>query len=176
MLTGLGTGGEWALRSVARGRDLETRASCQSPQPRPERFLRWLWSRRCRQDSCLAPVRMERGVRCGAVPAVFSVWTQRNADESPEWLRSKTAKGATFHLPKSHFDISRESAEPSNTGARVASHPLIGPSVAWLIVITLLMNTSAMFAWWSLFTWLPSYLALPVVKGGRGMTIGASTY
>ena len=118
-----------------------------------------------------------RGVfAAAAVPAVFSVWTQRNADESPEWLRSKTAKGATFHLPKSHFDISRESAEPSNTGARVASHPIIGPSVAWLIVITLLMNTSAMFAWWSLFTWLPSYLALPVVKGGRGMTIGASTY
>jgi len=38
------------------------------------------------------------------------------------------------------------------------------------------MNAGAMFAWWSLLTWLPSYLVLPAAKGGRGMTIGASTY
>ena len=31
------------------------------------------------------------------------------------------------------------------------------------------MNSAALFGWWGLFTWIPSYLALPIASGGRGL-------
>ena len=37
------------------------------------------------------------------------------------------------------------------------------------------MNTAALFGWWGLFTWIPSYLALPVARGGRGLSLVASS-
>ena len=43
------------------------------------------------------------------------------------------------------------------------------------ILITLLMNSPALFGWWGLFTWIPSYLALPVASGGRGLSLAASS-
>ena len=43
------------------------------------------------------------------------------------------------------------------------------------ILITLLMNSAALFGWWGLFTWIPSYLALPVASGGRGLSLAASS-
>jgi MFS family permease len=43
-----------------------------------------------------------------------------------------------------------------------------------MILLTLSMNSAALFAWWGLFTWVPHYLARPVADGGRGLTIAAS--
>jgi MFS family permease len=37
------------------------------------------------------------------------------------------------------------------------------------------MNSAALFGWWGLFTWIPSYLALPVASGGRGLSLAASS-
>jgi MFS family permease len=33
------------------------------------------------------------------------------------------------------------------------------------------MNAATMFAWWGLFTWIPSYLGRPVEQGGAGLSI-----
>lgn len=43
------------------------------------------------------------------------------------------------------------------------------------IAVTLLMNSAALFGWWGLFTWIPAYLALPVARGGRGLSVIASS-
>jgi len=37
------------------------------------------------------------------------------------------------------------------------------------------MNACAMFGYWGLFTWIPSYLSLPVSRGGRGLSIVLGT-
>jgi MFS family permease len=37
------------------------------------------------------------------------------------------------------------------------------------------MNSTALFGWWGLFTWIPSYLALPLTSGGRGLSVAASS-
>lgn len=44
-----------------------------------------------------------------------------------------------------------------------------------LLLLTLAMNSAALFAWWGLFTWIPSYLALPAAQGGRAMTLASSS-
>lgn len=177
-LTGLGTGGEWALAT-----------SLVAETWRPEHRAKALglvqsgfsvgYGLAAVVRTAVLPVFGWRGVfASAAVPALFSLWIQRNADESPEWLGLKTANStvATSQLRQTRSNVREEFAELRGTGAGAASDRAASPSVAWLIVITLLMNTGAMFAWWSLFTWLPSYLVLPAVKGGRGMTLGASTY
>jgi MFS family permease len=33
------------------------------------------------------------------------------------------------------------------------------------------MNAATMFAWWGLFTWIPSYLARPAAEGGAGLSL-----
>jgi MFS family permease len=37
------------------------------------------------------------------------------------------------------------------------------------------MNACGMFGYWGLFTWIPSYLSLPVSKGGRGLSLVVGT-
>ncbi len=46
---------------------------------------------------------------------------------------------------------------------------------AKVILVTTLMNSAALFGWWGLFTWIPSYLALPIARGGRGLSLAASS-
>jgi MFS family permease len=48
-------------------------------------------------------------------------------------------------------------------------------SYAKVITVTLLMNSAALFGWWGLFTWIPAYLALPIARGGRGLSLAASS-
>ena len=33
------------------------------------------------------------------------------------------------------------------------------------------MNAATLFAWWGLFTWVPRFLSMPTVEGGRGLSI-----
>ena len=41
--------------------------------------------------------------------------------------------------------------------------------------VLMAMNAATMFAWWGLFTWIPSYLARPVDQGGAGLSIVRSS-
>jgi MFS family permease len=38
-----------------------------------------------------------------------------------------------------------------------------------------LMNACSMFGYWGLFTWVPAYLSLPALKGGRGLNLAVTT-
>ena len=38
----------------------------------------------------------------------------------------------------------------------------------WIVTF---MNAAAMFAWWGLFTWIPSYLGRPIAAGGAGLPL-----
>ena len=39
------------------------------------------------------------------------------------------------------------------------------------MVVCTSMNAATLFAWWGLFTWVPRFLSMPVVEGGRGLSI-----
>lgn len=95
----------------------------------------------------------------GILPALLTLWIRRRVDESPLWLRSKAGGEAPYAT----------ALRPAH-GRNMKVLPYLG-----IILITLTMNSAALFAWWGLFTWIPPYLALPVAQGGRGLAI-ASTW
>jgi len=47
--------------------------------------------------------------------------------------------------------------------------------LGWYTLVATSMNACTLFAWWGLFTWIPSFLALPVDRGGRGLNIANSS-
>jgi MFS family permease len=95
----------------------------------------------------------------GLFPALLAIWIRRGISESPAWIRTRRSN------PLSDAATIRPEAE----GALAAQ-----PHYRSLIIRTLLMNAAALFAWWGLFTWIPSYLALPADRGGRGLSLTGS--
>ncbi len=89
----------------------------------------------------------------GILPALVTLWIRRGVEESPIW-ESRRAPAAQ--------------SKPSDP-------QVLAPSFAGLILVTTLMNTAALFGWWGLFTWIPSFLALPIEQGGRGLTLATSS-
>ncbi len=90
----------------------------------------------------------------GILPALVTLWIRRGVQESPLWIGRtegvrSTPVGEAGHARRSFYRNA--------------------------IVITLVMNSAALFAWWGLFTWIPAYLALPTTQGGRGLGITASS-
>jgi MFS family permease len=80
----------------------------------------------------------------GVLPALVTIWIQRDVPEPTIWRRQQSAPAAS----------------PSDKRAMWrAITPRLLPLLA--------MNTFGMFAWWGLFTWIPAYLSLPASRGGR---------
>jgi MFS family permease len=90
----------------------------------------------------------------GILPALLTLWIRRGVEESPVWLDQPSARVHPGASPS-----------PQAASARIG-RPLL---------LALLMNSAALFGWWGLFTWIPSFLALPVGQGGRGLTVAASS-
>lgn len=89
----------------------------------------------------------------GILPATLTFWIRHRVKESPLW---------TPHHDPSTFN------PPALDRALIMSYRK-------MILITLSMNSAALFAWWGLFSWIPAYLALPVSAGGRGLSVAASS-
>ncbi|MGB9006492.1 MAG: MFS transporter, partial [Candidatus Aminicenantales bacterium] len=87
----------------------------------------------------------------GVLPALFTLWIRRKVEEPDIWKAHRQKRGAAAER-SDFFEIFR-------------------PPYLRNTVITTLMNAGTMFAWWGLFTWIPSYLALPPAEGGWGMSI-----
>jgi len=92
----------------------------------------------------------------GIVPALLTLWIRRGVQESPHWVHQAAADAGNTEGWRRRFR------------SAVKSHGKI-------ILLTLLMNSAALFGWWGLFTWIPPYLALPATEGGRGLTLAASS-
>lgn len=84
----------------------------------------------------------------GVLPALVTLWIRRSVPESPLWLQD------------------RAGGRPRADLRRVLAGP--GSGQTWLVAA---MNAATMFAWWGLFTWIPSFLGRPVVEGGAGLSI-----
>jgi MFS family permease len=87
----------------------------------------------------------------GVLPALLVLWIYRGVPEPALWTNRAKEKTSGVLQKLLQKDVFRNG----------------------LLATT--MNACSMFGYWGLFTWIPSYLALPVSQGGRGFTLVAAT-
>lgn len=85
----------------------------------------------------------------GILPALLTVWIRRNVAEPEMWLKR------TAH----------------STSARALLAEIFGKPLVKKTVLSSLVAMSVLFAYWGLFTWIPTFLSTPIEKGGAGLTI-----
>lgn len=90
----------------------------------------------------------------GIAPALLALWVQARVPEPELWQLQR-----------------REHSRPGGRTVVVG----LWRSVWGPLLLLLAMNTCGMFAWWGLFTWIPAYLQLPQLHGGRGLSLSGST-
>src|SRR5246127_771220 len=87
----------------------------------------------------------------GVLPALLVLWIYRGVPEPELWKnRTKEKKSAVLRQ-------------------------LLKRDVLRNGLLATTMNAFSMFGYWGLFTWIPSFLSLPVSKGGRGMSLVVGT-
>jgi MFS family permease len=92
----------------------------------------------------------------GILPALVTIWIQRQIPEPEIWVQNKSS--------------SRES--PAAQLRTVFGRQFIKKTL-----IASLLTTFVLFAYWGLFTWMPSFLAKPIDEGGAGLgVIKSSTW
>jgi MFS family permease len=90
----------------------------------------------------------------GIAPALLTLWIRRRVAEPEIWLRTR-----------------RQRSDKAWKGLGTV---FSGPYRRNALLVTF-MNAGTMFAWWGLFTWIPSYLKLPINQGGAGLTVVGSS-
>jgi MFS family permease len=90
----------------------------------------------------------------GLLPALLAAWIRRNVPEPEIWLSGKQ------HARPSPF---------ANLGQTFRPPHLRSTFTATTIA------TSVLFAYWGLFTWMPTFLSTPPEQGGAGMSIVRSS-
>jgi len=88
----------------------------------------------------------------GIIPALFILWVRSKVQEPEVWLRQK-----------------REAkAKPSTGGVFLQ---IFAKDLVRFTLLSTMISTFVMFAYWGLFSWLPSFLGSPVAKGGAGLSV-----
>jgi MFS family permease len=88
----------------------------------------------------------------GLLPALIVFWIRRHVEEPALWRASRCEQNAPADLRDVFL----------GTRARVT----------WTVTA---MHSATMFAWWGLFSWIPSYLTRPVADGGAGLSLMRSS-
>lgn len=91
---------------------------------------------------------------CGAMPALVTLWIRARINEPDEWLR--------------------QPSRVDSVAGQVAR--LFDPRWRKTFLTATVMVACVMFGVWGFFTWLPSFLATPVEKGGAGLTFFKSIH
>ena len=87
----------------------------------------------------------------GVLPALLTFWIQKHVDEPEIWKRA----------------AERRAVEGRGPGlGLIFRRPYLRNTM-----VTTLLNAGTMFAYWGLFTWIPSYLGLPPGEGGLGLDV-----
>jgi MFS family permease len=161
---GLGMGGEWNTGAtlVAETWPTEFRAKAIS-------MVQSSWAIGFAAAALIAgPVARYYGWRAvffvGILPALLTLWIRRGVPESKMWEERKLTE-AKLPLAIGDLHNSIETSFSVIFRAPYAKHTFA----------LLLFNFFGMFAWWGLFTWIPPYLSLPVLQGGRGFSVMGTT-
>jgi len=92
----------------------------------------------------------------GVLPALLTLWIQKDVSESEMWKQHVSGKG-------------------SNAPTKAGAWEIFKPPLFKYAIALLFLNFFGLFAWWGLFTWIPPYLSLPVEQGGRGFSVMGTT-
>jgi len=92
------------------------------------------------------------------LPALLVLWIYRRVPEPELW--KNRVKEKTYGVLHQLLQVSRRLTQKD-----VFRNGLLATT----------MNACAMFGYWGLFTWIPSYLSLPVSNGGRGLSLVVGT-
>jgi MFS family permease len=154
-LVGLGLGGEWSAGSVLVSETWPARHRGKAIG-----FMQSGWALGVILAAlCTAVVLPRFGWRAlflvGILPAFVTVWIRRRVQEPALW---RAQRGAD-----------RRGAPRLGIGA-ILRPPLLGKTV-----VATLTTSCVLFAYWGLFTWIPSFLAAPAEQGGAGLGIVRST-
>ncbi len=148
VLVGLGMGGEWSCGSVlvAETWPTEHRAKAMG-------IMQSGWAIGALFAAALSALVLERfGWRAlflfGALPAVAAFIIRRKVEEPPLWRAREPT--------------------PSRWGEMFTGRYLRRTVIATLVA------SAVLIAFWGVITWLPTFLASPVAKGGAGLTITKS--
>ncbi|MHB8904559.1 MAG: MFS transporter [Melioribacteraceae bacterium] len=90
----------------------------------------------------------------GILPAFLTLWIRRNVPEPEIWIKNKED-----HKTKMTDSL-----------IIIFKKPLLKKTLT-----ASLLTTSVLFAYWGLFTWMPSFLSKPVEQGGAGLGIVKSS-
>jgi MFS family permease len=147
LLVGLGMGGEWAT-----GAALVAETWPAQHRGKALGLMQSAWAvgyaAAAALNALVLPAFGWRAVfLAGLLPALVTLWIRRSVQESPLWLAGPRR------------------AEPS-----ALSDVLTGRNarLTWTVAA---MNAATMFAWWGLFSWIPSFLARPIDQGGAGLSL-----
>ena len=147
LLVGLGMGGEWAT-----GAALVAETWPAQHRGKALGLMQSAWAvgyaAAAALNAIVLPAFGWRAVfMAGLLPALVTLWIRRSVEESPMWL-----------------------AGPRNAEPAALAEVLTGPGarLTWTIAA---MNAATMFAWWGLFSWIPSFLARPLDHGGAGLSL-----
>lgn len=145
MLLGLGMGGEWAA-----GAALVAETWPDEHRGKALGIVQSSWAIGYALAALVVALVMPHfGWRAvflvGMLPAMITVWIRQKVKEPDVWTRSPMKTSSFGELFR------------GNLGRNM------------LIITT--MNAASLFAWWGLFSWVPTFLSLPVSMGGHGLDI-----
>src|ERR1035437_3569355 len=81
----------------------------------------------------------------GVAPALVTLWVQRGVSEPETWKRDRAPSLQLGQLFRGRLGRG--------------------------VLVCATMNAATLFAWWGLFTWVPSFLSRSTAEGGRGLSI-----
>jgi len=180
LMVGLGMGGEWAT-----GAALVSETWTPEHRGKALGFMQSGFAMGYALAAWIATLVMPRwGWRAvffvGILPGLLTLWIRSGVEESPLWMAQKSGFG-TRELGIGKEESLLRSPKPENPTPIPTANTPRNPfrtavrNHSKLILLTLLMNSAALFAWWGLFTWIPTYLAQPASRGGRGLSLLASS-
>jgi MFS family permease len=146
-LLGVGMGGEWAT-----GASLVAETWRSEDRGKALGLMQSAWAIGFGAAAAVTAVVLPRwGWRAvffaGILPALLTWWIRRSVAEPEIWLKARAE--------------SRSIPDDQRFGAHLVR----------LTVIVAGMNTATMFAWWGLFSWIPSFLGRSIDQGGAGLSI-----
>jgi MFS family permease len=164
-LVGFGLGAEWSAGSV-----LVAETWPSSHRGRAIGFVQSGWAIGYLLAAGLAALVIPRfGWRAlfliGVLPALLTVWIRRRVREPEIWTRQRA--GAISGGGPVPGGGAAPGGGPAPGPAAITA--LFRPPLRRLTLAATALATSLLFAYWGLFTWMPTFLSSPVEQGGAGL-------
>ena len=153
-LLGLGLGGEWSAGSV-----LVAETWTSEHRGKAIGLMQSGWAigyiLAALFSAAILPSYGWRGLfLIGILPALVTIWIRRSVPEPEIW---KSHSSSSYSSTLKHF-------------VEIFRPPLLRNTL-----IASLLATVVLFAYWGLFTWIPTFLSTPLEKGGAGMGVVKSS-